>query len=186
MIDCLVGHALLGTSNGYLIRQRKMFTPVEANRVIAAIRRAEDEHEPIERIIQRDIAFCERAFGWYTRLTRIVNFGADDEDNSESVKGTVKRWRALNRLLMTDLALREFKHNRGQYPGSLTELVPDYLESVPLDPFSGQPLIYRLTDDAFVLYSVGKDGTDNGGRFASRTDIFTDGFDLDVETPTRQ
>ena len=34
---------------------------------------------------------------------------------------------------------------------------------VPIDPFSGQPLRLKLDGKDLVLYSVGPDGTDDGG-----------------------
>jgi hypothetical protein len=47
----------------------------------------------------------------------------------------------------------------------LAEPIPAYLERIPLDPFDGAPLRYRRLDDGVVIYSVGPDGKDNGGKF---------------------
>jgi len=38
---------------------------------------------------------------------------------------------------------------------------------MPIDPHTGRPFIYRPGSDEFLLYSVGKDGIDNGGRFTN-------------------
>jgi hypothetical protein len=35
---------------------------------------------------------------------------------------------------------------------------------VPVDPYDGQPLRYKLKQDGVVIYSVGHDGVDNGGN----------------------
>jgi hypothetical protein len=43
-------------------------------------------------------------------------------------------------------------------------LVPDWLPAVPIDPYSGVPLVYRPTSSGHQLYSVGPDGVDDGGR----------------------
>jgi len=51
-----------------------------------------------------------------------------------------------------------------QIPERLAELVPDYLEAVFKDPFDGADLRYRKLDGGFVVYSVGKDGVDDGGK----------------------
>lgn len=53
--------------------------------------------------------------------------------------------------------------NKG-YPKTLHELVPAYLEKVPVDPFSGKPYRYTRTDGGFRLWSFGKDRKDDGGR----------------------
>ena len=70
------------------------------------------------------------------------------------------------------LALELFRARKGHYPGSLAELVPGEIERVPADPFAEtRAMGYRRMDAsgtdalrAYVLYSVGTDGEDNGGR----------------------
>ncbi len=48
-------------------------------------------------------------------------------------------------------------------PVALAELVPRFLDRVPIDPISGSPLRYaRAADGTFKLYSVGLDGLDDG------------------------
>jgi len=70
-----------------------------------------------------------------------------------------------NALLLTLLALRAYRLEHGAYPVALSALVPGYLQSVPDDPFAlSGPLRYRLAGAKFVLYSVGPDGNDDGGK----------------------
>lgn len=65
---------------------------------------------------------------------------------------------------ITTLALAMYKTDHGRYPDDLTTLVPEYLATIPIDPFSDAPLRYRLdSPNEYVLYSVGDDGTDDGG-----------------------
>jgi hypothetical protein len=48
-------------------------------------------------------------------------------------------------------------------PDSLAELTPRFVDVVPTDPFDGQPLRYKKTSpNGFVIYSIGKDRTDDG------------------------
>ena len=75
----------------------------------------------------------------------------------------------LETLLQTHIALHAYRlDHEQQFPEKLDALVPEYLDRVPLDEFSGAPLIYRRTDRGFLIYSVGPDGVDNGG--VERTD----------------
>ena len=67
------------------------------------------------------------------------------------------------RLLRADLALRLYRLEKGAYPNRLEDLVPRYLDSVPIDPFSNQPLVYRPKTGSYLLYSVGPDRTDDAG-----------------------
>ena len=69
-----------------------------------------------------------------------------------------------NALLVTTLALRAYKLGHGAYPPNLTALVPDYLQTVPNDPFAlSGPILYKRTGAKYLLYSVGPDGKDDGG-----------------------
>jgi len=63
-------------------------------------------------------------------------------------------------------ALERHRLARGTYPATLAELVPDYLTVVPHDIMDGQPLRYRMEDGKFTLYSIGANGTDDGGQAA--------------------
>ena len=44
------------------------------------------------------------------------------------------------------IALEEFRLAKGTYPAFLTELVPTYMASVPLDPWSGSMIGYKGVD----------------------------------------
>ena len=70
-----------------------------------------------------------------------------------------------NALLVAMLALRAYHEDHKAYPPSLTALVPGYLNAVPTDPFAlSGPLRYKLVGAKYVLYSVGPDGKDDGGK----------------------
>ena len=50
------------------------------------------------------------------------------------------------------------------WPANLAELTPEYLPAVPLDRYDGQPLRYRVVAGRPLIYSVGADRHDDGGR----------------------
>jgi hypothetical protein len=61
-------------------------------------------------------------------------------------------------------ALERYRLAHGEYPPTLDALVPQYLDKLPHDVITGQPLHYRRTDDGrFILYSVGWNEKDDGG-----------------------
>lgn len=72
---------------------------------------------------------------------------------------------ADRRAAATALAIRLYAADHaGQLPATLSELVPTYLPTLPLDPFtSDKPLGYRPHATDPILYSVGDDGIDDGG-----------------------
>jgi hypothetical protein len=61
------------------------------------------------------------------------------------------------------LAALRYRAKHGKLPESLQALVPDFIDAVPPDPFTGKGLLYRKSDDGFVVYALGKNGHDDGG-----------------------
>jgi len=61
------------------------------------------------------------------------------------------------------LALKAYRAERGRYPGSLGEL-QDAGWKLPTDPFGGKPYRYRREREGFVVWSIGPDMDDDGGR----------------------
>jgi hypothetical protein len=52
------------------------------------------------------------------------------------------------------LALQRYWAGQGHcYPERLAQLVPEFLDAQPADPFDGKPLQYRKTADGFTLAS---------------------------------
>ncbi|HTY87567.1 MAG TPA: hypothetical protein VMB80_08895 [Candidatus Acidoferrum sp.] len=68
------------------------------------------------------------------------------------------------RLATTAIAIERFRLLQGRLPENLNELVPQFLSAVPSDPFDGQPLRYHCLAGGYVVYSIGQDGHDDGGR----------------------
>jgi len=61
-------------------------------------------------------------------------------------------------------ALAAYHADHGTYPDGLNALAPKYLSKVPNDLYTEQPLHYRRQGAGFLLYSVGANGVDDGGR----------------------
>jgi hypothetical protein len=88
-------------------------------------------------------------------------------------------------------ALAEYHNDRAAYPRTLAELSPKYLHDVPQDPWSDQEYIYRPRDNAYLLYSVGRNGKDDGGessldnpkKYAGVTDLDKLPDDIAIRTP---
>ena len=59
------------------------------------------------------------------------------------------------------VALRGYKKKHGKLPESLGELVPEFIEEVPTDPFDGNPVRYSKTNK--LVYSIGRDLVDTDG-----------------------
>jgi hypothetical protein len=72
---------------------------------------------------------------------------------------------AALRATQAVIAIRQFQQANARPPESLGELVPQFLPSVPEDPFDHKPLRYiRKSDTAWAVYSVGRNRIDDGGK----------------------
>lgn len=67
-------------------------------------------------------------------------------------------------LMYTLVAAEKFQRAHKRYPSSLEEMVPRFLDTVPLDLWAPgptpKPLGYELTPDGVLIWSVGMDGID--------------------------
>jgi hypothetical protein len=103
------------------------------------------------------------------------------------------------RARQLEVALRLYQAEKGRPAAALDALVPEYLPKVPRDPFDFRPFRYRLSAGERVewpegggmpgktrqlpagqgvLWSVGKDGADDGGRRSGQTRQPEPGTDL--------
>jgi hypothetical protein len=89
------------------------------------------------------------------------------------VKSMSKRYPVQEELSRTRvfLALQAYKARHGGYPASIQELRSKLGWNLPKDPFSGKDFIYKRRDKGFVLYSVGPDMKDDGGRVIANNDV---------------
>jgi len=75
------------------------------------------------------------------------------------------RSKTLHEATVTILALKLWRLEKGEYPANLDELIAaGFLKELPMDPYSNKPLIYRKTNDDFILYTVGSNFTDDEGQ----------------------
>lgn len=72
---------------------------------------------------------------------------------------------ALHRLNDAMLALRRYELEQGKPPEHLSDLIPSYMDSVPIDPFSNEPIHWNPKTQR--LYSVGENGVDDGGNITN-------------------
>ena len=85
---------------------------------------------------------------------------------SKAAQTTAKNQNLANQAL-TACALERYHLAHGEYPQSLDALTPDYLKTVPHDVINGGPLKYSASANGFLLYSIGWNETDDGGKAAT-------------------
>lgn len=72
----------------------------------------------------------------------------------------------------TAFAAERYRRVHGAWPMDAASLVPDFMQSVPEDPWSGKPVLMSNDGDGFRIWSVGRDGVDDRGDLTRRIPTF--------------
>jgi hypothetical protein len=87
----------------------------------------------------------------------------------EKVNRIVWRMKVARAGMLTILAILRYEKDCGHYPARLDELVAKgYLKELPEDAYGEGPLQYRKNGDGFLVYSLGSDLKDDGGRLGMK------------------
>lgn len=200
LINGLAALPISGMGIHVLQKCRCRINDSQRRRLIAELVRQEGEVEPFDSILQRDCDW-EIATGREPATTEKIPW--DDPDVAvevrEFIEAELERLRrrpahdrdleknldlivvAKRRLLIVDLALRNWQEAIGSYPSGLGSLAPHDLPTLPLDPFTNTEFIYRRQGDSFLLYSVGPKRYDAGGQFGSQSDVTSHRADLNLD-----
>ncbi|MFK7819699.1 MAG: hypothetical protein AB8G99_13350 [Planctomycetaceae bacterium] len=115
----------------------------------------------------------------------VVDRNWDEDRNDEFLnyplnpRGTVSVI-ARQSLCRLAIAAIQFYHDHHRWPMP-SDLVPDYLAKVPVDPYSGRDLLLREVGDRLRLYSVGHNCLDDDGAAGQDVDWwYWDGTERDL------
>jgi hypothetical protein len=78
------------------------------------------------------------------------------------------RWRVARVSIAVAIHVAE----KRSLPATLADLVPAYLAAVPIDPWDGKPIRYATTATGATIWSIGRDGKDDGGKPYADPDDF--------------
>jgi len=168
MIHDLVGIACTAIGTKPL---QRIYSSVSDNSLLSLLRRLAEidgNNEPVEDLIGRDRDWARRSHGWLRFAWGSIQGRGAIKQHGHSVRMRHRISESEVRLLRTDVALELFRRKNGRYPPALAELVPEFFNAVPQDPFRSQPLSYRINGESYLLYSVGSDEKDDGGKPAVR------------------
>jgi hypothetical protein len=75
---------------------------------------------------------------------------------------------AVVRCATSAIAIEQYRLQKGRLPGALTDICPDQIKSIPLDPFTGQKLLYISDEQSYTVYSTGANRADDGGSINAK------------------
>jgi hypothetical protein len=101
---------------------------------------------------------------------------------TSKVAEATQRSQAMLRCASVAVAAERYRlRHDGAWPRGLDDLVKaELLKEVPRDPYDGKPLRFKRTPTGVLVYSVGLDKTDNGGKL-NRANPRAPGADLGFE-----
>ena len=164
--DYLMGLAIEGMGVYGIFKSCPDFNAVQCQHAIDALRMHDGNREAFSDVALRDQRYIEHAEGWWGHLHPIIyGLVGDRWRNSSYIEGVLFREQATLRLLMVELALRNYQLTQNALPDRLDQLVPAILPEIPRDPFdpAGGPLRYKKMHDGYLLYSVSQNRVDDGG-----------------------
>jgi hypothetical protein len=101
----------------------------------------------------------DRVYTWYRRTLRGDNGWSEDHTHDLYLRLLADR-RGLRLLI----ELRRFKDRTGRWPESLDSIASSLPPQALLDPISGYPFVYRLSEHGFLLYGIGPNRIDEKGQ----------------------
>lgn len=132
----------------------------QADQVLAAARVADDLPTLLSLAPEAGRLHVLRDESPYLHVWAVTCWPRYDLDARQHFEAVTER-----RMAATALALRAYSlAHAGELPARLDALVPEWLPAIPDDPMAhGRPLTYRPEGADPLLYSVGRNGIDDGG-----------------------
>lgn len=169
IINRLVGVACEALGYNPLVTLVPKLNCDQAKPIITELEKLEEDGVTWDEISQNENALILHEMGNYKNPLVWVMQSWQNHRAKKTAREKHDRLNARLRLMTAELALRCYQANEGRVAQSLDQLVPKYLQRVPEDPFSHRPLVYRPTGTNWLLYSVGIDRVDDGGKPVQHT-----------------
>ncbi|MBN1810062.1 MAG: hypothetical protein JW909_13425 [Planctomycetes bacterium] len=128
---------------------------------------------PLYRHVDERAALSREALdGWRGIVSSIAML------NIETVAIEEMNVLALHGMADAGIAATLYERDHGAWPSALGDLVPEYLDAVPIDPFDGAPVRFISEENGIVLYCLGRNFLDDGGCSPAWRGSWGDGDDL--------
>ncbi len=160
-LDALVARNIESMAIGGIAGLRDRLSSLQRGYLTAVLVDLDRQREDHQTVLERDIAWGQAVYGWRALLSDVLE---QIEAKWNAVEKRFQRTEAGTRLLIVEFAIEDYKQEQGRLPRGLGDLKLD--TDLLRDPFSphGALLKYRLDHNDFLVYSVGADGDEDGGR----------------------
>ncbi|MBN2020655.1 MAG: hypothetical protein JW749_10580 [Sedimentisphaerales bacterium] len=125
----------------------------------------------------KDMAWYIEASGrpWPVPLDKITDANSSSSGKSSRLAAALVPLSRLTaetlaaaKCTTTAIAIERYRLQKGNLPDLLDDISPQYIEAVPLDPFTGKPLLYIRDGDLYTVYSAGFNRIDDSGSITPK------------------
>jgi hypothetical protein len=142
LIDELVGIAIESIGTSPLQKLVPQLDAQSCRETAAALETLDSQRQSWNEVMQQEHDWSRRAFpGLRNELQRLSSRNSLKKA-FQIIEQKIKKRQTEIRHLIIDLAARAYELDKGHPLKSLADLVPDYLEAIPQDPFTGTNMVY--------------------------------------------
>ena len=142
-MDQLVGIALEAIGTKHLQRLVPQLDAKSCKETVATLETVDSQKQTWNQVMQQERDWSRRTFpGIRYEIARLTT-GRSLDAAFRSANQKFDAQQIKTRQLMIDLAARAYELDKGHPPANLTDLVPDYFKTIPLDPLTGTNMIRK-------------------------------------------
>jgi hypothetical protein len=142
LIDELVGVAIEGIGASQLTNLVHQLDAKSCRETAGDLEVLDTQRQTWDDVAQQENAWSRRTFtGLRYAILRIVEKKSTD-NMCAAVKLKKQKYPKMTRQLSIQFAARAYALDKGNPPESVDDLVPDYLKAVPIDPITGNKMVY--------------------------------------------
>lgn len=132
LIDHLAGITIEEKGARSLKNLLRKLSKENVDKALEALKKLEEERSSAEAIQEWEKLLSQTLFAQTSPTA--------NKADRQQVFASINQHARSMRILLLRTAARKFEFLRGKHPESLSQLMPDILNSIPLDPFTGKPI----------------------------------------------
>lgn len=140
MIDQMVATAAEAITRGPLEKSLSDIPATAARRAATALLELDGKRESFKRVRLYEEDFARRGSSWTVRIAWQLFLRRRTQAVFDKTETKITTATLDTRHLILNLAARAYTLDRGKPPASPSDLVPDYLPQIPIDPATGEAL----------------------------------------------
>lgn len=142
LIDSLVGDAIDSMGTTDLQKLVDQLDQKSCKEIAQQLQNIDRQRQPWEQVLKQEHYWSSKAFPGARYLLVRLFTSRSTRASEAKAEQKFKTYQTNTRKLMIDLAARAYQLENGHPPASTADLVPNYLNTVPFDPFTGTNMTY--------------------------------------------